>query len=227
MRPIRKWPKPSCLFPVPFLLALVACGTRTNPNVTPLMPLVNSVRDSSFPQLKDAEISIRDLRNDYIFLEARFTMASYFFNRRLHYTIFYNAEAARRHLPPDGLRAIVAHEMAHIDFFENQSRMGLAGLVRLLSPGFNMRFERRADLKAIALGYGPGLRVYRVWLYRNVPPARMDEKKRDYFSPDEIAAILRITKTNPQFMRDLERCVPRNYSEIEALAANSRMKCAE
>jgi hypothetical protein len=188
---------------------------------------VDSVRSASYPQLKEADISIRDLSSDSVYLETRFTMTSYFFGGRLRYMLFYNPEAARRQVPGEGLRAIVAHELAHIDYFQSQSRMGLAGLIRLLSPSFNMRFERRADLKAIALGYGPGLQAYRAWLYRNIPPERMNEKKRDYFSPEEIAAILRIAKTNPGFVRDLERCVPRNDAEIERLAGDLHMKCAE
>jgi hypothetical protein len=227
MRSISKWPKPAWLFPVPALLALVACGSQRPPDFRSITQLMNSVRDASFPELKGVDIAIRDLTSDYVFLEARFTMTSYFSRGRLGYMLYYNEEAVRRGVPPEGLRAIVAHELAHIDFFQNQSRMGLAGLIRLLSPSFNMRFERKADLRAIALGYGVGLQAYRAWLYRNVPPARMDEKKRDYFSPDEIAEILRLEKATPRFMGDLERCVPRNYAEIEALARNSRMKCAE
>jgi hypothetical protein len=227
MRSISKWPKPAWLFPVPALLVLVACGSQRTPDFRSIRQLMNSVRDASFPELKGVDIGIRDLTSDYVFLEARFTMTSYFSRGRLEYMLYYNEEAVRRGVPPEGLRAIVAHELAHIDFFRNQSRMGLAGLIRLLSPSFNMRFERKADLRAIALGYGSGLQAYRAWLYRNVPPARMDEKKRDYFSPDEIAEILRLEKANPQFMGDLERCVPRNYAEIEALARTSRMKCAE
>jgi hypothetical protein len=226
MRSIRKCPKAAWLFPVA-LPAFVVCGTRATSDASAFARIVNNVRAASFPELKDADISIRDLKSDCVFLEARFTMTSYFFNGRLRYMLYYNQKAARRDVPPEGLRAIVAHELAHIAFFQNQSRMGLAGLIRLLSPSFNMRFERAADVKAISLGYGPGLQAYRAWLYQNVPRDRLNEKKRDYFSPDEIAVILRIAKTNSRFMSDLERCVPRNYAEIEALARNPSGRCPE
>jgi predicted SprT family Zn-dependent metalloprotease len=83
--------------------------------------------------LEDAEITVYDLRSDFDYLQARFTVAS-FFTRKLHYMIFFNPEAIRRHVPDDGLRAIVAHELAHINFYESQSRMGLVSLVDLLWP---------------------------------------------------------------------------------------------
>src|SRR4051794_10473509 len=112
MRSIRKWPNPPSLFPVPALLALLALpalvmgGTRIGSDATALMELVNSVRIASFPELKDADISVRDLKSDHVFLETRFTITSYIFRRHLRYMLFYNSEAARRHVPPDGLRAI-------------------------------------------------------------------------------------------------------------------------
>jgi len=50
---------------------------------------------ASFPQLKDAEITVHRLRSDYIYLEARFTFASYFFERRLRYMVLFNPDALR------------------------------------------------------------------------------------------------------------------------------------
>src|SRR5262249_13965334 len=123
MRSILKWRKPPWLFPV---LMLTSCGAPARLDLTSITQLVNSTRASSFPGLKDAEINVRDLTSDSIFLEAQFTMASYVFGGRLRYVLSYNSEASRRHVPAEGLRAIVAHELAHIEFFQGQSRTGLA-----------------------------------------------------------------------------------------------------
>ena len=105
--------------------------------------------------------------------------------------------------------------------------MGLVSLVLLLSAPFAARFERAADLEAIWLGYGPGLESYRVWLYRNVPPSRMEEKRRDYFSPEEIEAILRAAQQNPQIMGVFSACVPRGLKEVERLSRDPRAPCPD
>lgn len=197
----------------------------TDPAFRDIEKIVNSVRRASYPQLEDAEITIHDLRSDYVYLEARFTFSSYFSAHRLRYMLSFNREALLRSVPEDGLRAIVAHELAHIDYYQSQSRMGLMGLVRLLSSSFTSRFERRADLATIALGYGPGLQSYRDWLYRNIPASRLDEKKRDYFSPVEIRAILRAERQNPEVMRAFAQCVPLSLADIEREAQNPAVAC--
>jgi len=190
-------------------------GRPTDPALSDIARIVDSVRAASYPRLSGEQITLREMRSDHIYLESRFTFMS-FFTPRLRYTILFNPEASARQIPPDGLRAIVAHELAHIDYYYGQSRMGLLGLVRLASARFAALFERSADLESIALGYGPGLSSYRTWLYRNIPDAWMDEKKRDYFSPEEIDAILKAVRRNPQIMRKFSACVPRNLAEIQA-----------
>jgi len=200
---------------------------ETDPAFQAIGTLVDSVRRASYPQLQNAEITVHDLRSDYVYLETRFTISSYFFERRLRYMLSFNPEALARGVPQDGLRAIVAHELAHIDYFQSESRMGLMGLVRLLSSSFTVRFERKADLQTIALGYGPGLQSYREWLYRNIPPRRMEQKKRDYFSPEEVAAILRAERQNPEVMRAFIRCVPLTLADIERAAQQPAEACRD
>ena len=187
----------------------------TDPASETLSGILQSVRDKSYPQLNDAMIMVRPLKSDSMYLEAQFTPASYFSPGRLHYVLLFNKEALARQVPAAGLRAIVAHELAHIDFYDRESRMGLFGLLRLLYPSFNANFERRADLEAIALGYGPGLEAYRAWVYRNIPADSVAAKKRDYFSPEEIEAILQAEKQSPGTLKAFKRCVPMNLGAIQ------------
>jgi hypothetical protein len=189
--------------------------------------VVDSVRRESYPQLKDAGITLKEMQSDYVYFETRFTFTSYFLGRKLNYMISVNPEVLARQVPPDGLRAIVAHELAHVDYFHNQSRMGLLGLVRLVSAPYNSRFERGADLETIALGYGPGLQSFRTWLYRNIPLNRMEEKKRDYFSPSEIQAILSAVQGNPQLIQTFVRCVPMDLAEIEREIQSPEGACSK
>jgi integrase len=156
------------------------------------------------------------MRGDSVYLEGRFTLVSFLFARHLRYLVLFNPEAAARQVPADALEAIMAHELAHIEYYDRRRRIALLGLIRLVRASFTVRFERGADLRAIALGYGPGLESYRRWLYRNIPASRIAQKKRDYFSPEEIEAILRAARDNPQMMDVFTACVPRSLAEIGA-----------
>jgi len=206
---------------------LAACGNSARNTPQPgsldsIKQIIHKVRQESFPRLSRADIAVYDLRSNSDYLQARFTVSS-FFSRKLQYLVFFNQEAIRRQAPADGLRAIVAHELAHISYYEDQSRMGLLSLVGLLMPSFTTRFERKADLDAITLGYGRGLQTFRTWLYRNIPPSRVAAKKRDYYTPEEIEAILRAEMNHSGIMSKFQRCVPRSLVEIneEVLAPSA------
>jgi hypothetical protein len=206
------------------LLAAHPDTARAAPPFEGIRQVIQSVRQASFPRLSRADIAVYDLRSDSDYLHARFTVSS-FFSRKLQYLVFFNEEAIRRQVPAEGLRAIVAHELAHISYYEDQSRMGLLSLVGLLGVSFTTRFERKADLDAIVLGYGRGLQTFRIWLYRNIPPAKVADKKRDYYTPEEIEALLRAETTHPGMMAKFQRCFPRNLEEINEEARAPAAGC--
>ena len=104
----------------------------------------------------------------------------------MRYEILVNPRLLLLQAPPDGVRAIAAHELAHVLYYKNNSRLRLLGMVRMLSFRWRSRFERDADREAIRRGFGPGLKAYRKWLYQNIPSDRVPEKMRDYLSPEEI-----------------------------------------
>lgn len=181
---------------------------------------------TSYPQLEQSKFKIGGITSDSTYLETRFTLTSFFFSRRLKYSIRFNPELMLRDVPAEGLRGIVAHELAHADYFHSHNRLALLGLVRLVFPSSRARFERGADLEAIDLGYGPGLKLFRLWLYQNVPTKRLREKKRDYFSPDEIDAIERARAQQPGIASALKKCVPLNLGAVERELANTGRPCS-
>ena len=206
------------------LLAAYGDTARAAPPFEGIKQVIQSVRQASFPRLSRADIAVYDLRSDSDYLQARFTVSS-FFSRKLQYLVFFNQEAIRRQVPAEGLRAIVAHELAHISYYDDQSRMGLLSLVALLVPSITTRFERKADLDAIVLGYGRGLQTFRIWLYGNIPTATVADKKRDYYTPEEIEALLRAETSHPGMMSKFQRCVPRNLEEINEEARAPAAGC--
>jgi hypothetical protein len=106
----------------------------------------------------------------------------------MHYVIRVNSAVALLAAPEEGKRAIIAHELAHLAYYANGNRVRLLGLIRLVSPGFRERFEKRADVEALRRGYAQGLKQYRIWLYQHVSADVLREKRRDYLTPEEIDA---------------------------------------
>lgn len=178
--------------------------------------IVDEIVKNSYPELKNTSIKIKsfDSRTDYF--RARFSFARFLTFRRLHYLIFVNPQVFEKNAPVEGIRAIIAHELAHIAYYRRHNRLELLGLMSLQSKNFNARFERGADLQAIKRGYGTGLREYREWLYQNIPAKQIAVKKRDYFSPAEIDLIVIATKEKPELIDYWIKTVPGNLNEIES-----------
>lgn len=175
--------------------------------------LMNEVIGSSYPELKGSTIRIKLFRSRSDYFKTRFGIPQYFFGR-MRYMVYVNSRLFELHAPEEGVRAIIAHELAHVLYFKGRNRVRLLGLVRLTSRGYTAKFERRADLKAIALGYGEGLKGYRQWLYGNVPASKLAEKQRNYFSPEEIEAILSASRTRPELLDYWVKQVPLSLDEI-------------
>jgi len=178
--------------------------------------LLNEIEAASYPELRGADIQVKLFESQSDYFRARFAAPQFLTGRRMRYIVFVNASVFTRRAPEEGVRAILAHELAHVLYFRRRNRLHLLGLVRLASKGFTARFERWADLQAIARGYGEGLKEYRKWLYQNIPVKNVSEKKRDYFSPEEINAIVSAAQRRPELLVYWLRHVPRSLKEILA-----------
>jgi hypothetical protein len=178
--------------------------------------IVREVVEKSFPELRGRRIEVRSFESESDYFKARFAIADLLAGRKMRYLIGVNAEVFEKGAPAGGIRAIVAHELAHVLYYASRKRLQLIGLTRLLSGDFTRDFERRADLIAIARGYGQGLGEYRKWLYKNIPAEKVREKKRKYFSPDEIEIILEILKEKPLMMERWLKNVPHRKEELSS-----------
>ena len=180
--------------------------------------LVAEIVKASYPELEDANIIVQTFRSSSDYFRARFSVSHFLTFRRLRCIIFVNPQVYEKAAPAGGIRAIIAHELAHAAYYRRRNRFELLGLVRLEAKSFTARFERGADLQAIKRGYGEGLKIYRAWLYQNIPPAKIAAKKRDYFSPEEIDLLLAAIRYKPALMDFWIKKVPRNALEIQASA---------
>lgn len=178
--------------------------------------IVEEIVKDSYPKLKNERIKIKtfDSRADYF--RSRFSVSRFLTFRNLYYLILVNPKIYKSGAPIDGIRAIIAHELAHVAYYERHNCFELLGLVALQSKSFTARFERGADLQAIKRGYGAGLIQYREWLYKNIPAKNISAKKRDYFSPEEIKLIIKSVEQKPELIDYFIENVPRNLDEIKS-----------
>jgi len=203
---------------VPSRAGLQAASTQTTKDlsgdaVIRTRVVVEEVIAASYPELKGADIRIKPFRSRSDYFKTSFGILQFFFVR-MRYLVFVNPRVFELQAPEGGIRAIVAHELAHIAYFKKRNRVRLLGLARLTSRRFTAKFERRSDLRAISLGYGEGLKDYRRWLYRNVPASKLAEKRRNYFSPEEIDAIGSALRARPELLEYWLKRVPLSLDGI-------------
>lgn len=213
----------ACVLPSAFAQSIVADGAYQKPQpitgnrqsaIERTRLIVEQVLKDSYPELKDATIQVQTFRSEADYFRMSFSFGRFLFGREMGYFIKVNPRVFQLNAPEEGVRAILAHELGHAFNFHRKKRIHLLGLFRLFSKNYTARFERRTDLQAISRGYGEGLKAYRQWLYGNIPAGKMADKRRNYFSPEEIAAIESKVKQKPELMQYWLKHVPRNLTEI-------------
>jgi hypothetical protein len=190
--------------------------TATEAAIKQTRVIVDEVIKASYPELAKTNIQVRAFNDDADYFRTIFSFNRFLLGRKMQYVIRVNPRLFELAAPEAGIRAIIAHELAHVFDFQGKNRVKLLGLVRLASKKSTARFERRTDLQAISRGYGEGLKTYRLWLYQHVPAKKLTEKKRNYFSPEEIDAIEAKLKANPSRLSYWFKHVPLKLEKITA-----------
>lgn len=192
-----------------------APGGEANDSIAAVRPEIQGVGRSSFPELIHIDLRVRPFRSQSDYFRTRFSWSRFLLFMRMRYFVDVNPALLLRQAPSDGTCAIVAHELAHVASLSRGNRIRRLGLIRLISERYTVKFERGADLEAIHRGYGDGLKAYRIWVYNHIPPDRLQQKLRTYFSPEEITAIQMKLQEQPDRFEYWNRHVPMNLQEIE------------
>ncbi|MEO7659037.1 MAG: hypothetical protein ABIV48_05430 [Pyrinomonadaceae bacterium] len=186
--------------------------------------LLDNVRLRSFPEISESDLNIKPFNSNSTFFKARFSFGRYFTFRNLKTTLYINPAVFDRGASDESVEAILAHELAHVLYYFDRNRLSLLGLIRLTCDDFEASFERKADLTAIARGYGPGLIEYRQWLYKNIPDNTLKKKMRNYFSPNEIVLLMDVLKTDPALFASFSKKIPRDIDQIVRATRNIDLK---
>ena len=190
-------------------------GGETNDAIPASGPIILKVRGSSFPELSHIELRVRAFRSQSDYFRTRFSLSRFLLFMPMRYFVDVNPRLFLRPPPSEGICAILAHELAHVVSLSRGNRVRRLGLIRLISRRYTVKFERRADLEAIHRGYGDGLKMYRTWVYAHIPPGKLQQKLRNYFSPDEITAIQVKLQEQPHLFQYWSDHVPTNLQEIQ------------
>ena len=188
---------------------------QRNPGIGAVGTVLQDIRDTSYPELVDVDLRVRSFRSQSDYFRTRFSLSRFLLPMRMRYFVDVNPALFQEQAPSDGVCAILAHELAHVVSLSRGNRIRRLGLVRLLFKGRTTKFERRADLEAIHRGYGGGLKDYRTWVYVHIPPSKLQEKRRNYFSPEEIAAIEKKLLEQPDLFAYWSEHVPTSLRAIQ------------
>jgi hypothetical protein len=178
--------------------------------------VILDVRAMSFSELEHVDLRVRTFRSQSDYLRTRFSFSRFLLLMPMQYFVDVNPALFQEQAPSDGVCAILAHELVHIVSLSRGNRIRRLGLVRLLSKRQTAKFERRTDLEAIHRGYGDGLRTYRKWVYAHISPDKLQEKRRNYFSPEEIGAIQILLQERPELFGYWRGHVPMSLQEIQS-----------
>jgi hypothetical protein len=177
--------------------------------------MILNVRATSFSELAHVDLRVRTFRSPSDFLRTRFSFSRFLLLMPMQYFVDVNPALFQGQALSDGVCAILAHELVHVVSLSRGNRIRRFGLVRLLSKRQTAKFERRTDLEAIHRGYGDGLKSYCEWVYAHIPPHKLPEKRRNYFSPDEIGAIQILLEKRPELFGYWNAHVPMSLQEVQ------------
>lgn len=172
-----------------FLLLFLALGARAETScLARVAEEITSLR-AAFPRLAGHNLVLETFDSGDSFFMARPRYAWRAPKDRI-YAVFVNKKLCQDPPPPDAEKAILAHELAHIEAYTEMGRMDLLGLgwAYAARPGGKTveAFEKAADDAAVKRGFAEGLARYREWLYLHVSPAAAARKKIIYRTPDEL-----------------------------------------
>jgi hypothetical protein len=197
--------------------SIADCRPESGTVVTSLQAVearMSEVRTVAFPELAGVDLRTRTFHSQSDYFRTRFSLLRFVLPIKMRYFVEVNPALFGQQAPPDGVCAVLAHELSHASSLSRANRIRRLELIRLLSAGYTTKFERRTDLEAIHRGYGDGLKSYRKWVYAHIPPARLPAKRRNYFSPEEIDAIQARLRDDPGQFQKWFRRVPLNLQEI-------------
>jgi hypothetical protein len=161
------------------------------PDVPGLQQSLTAVQAELFPELSGVAVVLDPISSTTSFFAANVDLQTFDAEPRDRtYTVQYAEELFALAPPAAGVVAILAHELAHVRDYTGMDTDAFAAFALEYAGGDVAAYERSTDEAALEKGCGTGLIEYREWLYAAVDDETEAEKRRDYYTPEEIQAWL-------------------------------------
>lgn len=180
------------------IVLLLACSggedTASSPQSCPQLMATDGtveqhlerVQRHLFPGLEGVPVELhRDLTSDQDFFTAAPDLTT-LDQRPRTYRVRTNVDIDALGVPRDAIVAILAHELKHVLDYTAMTDVEVVDFGLWYAEGDIAEYERATDLGSLERGCGEGLIAYRQWLYGVVDPETLEQKQRDYMTPEEI-----------------------------------------
>ena len=163
---------------------------RTPPASTAeVQEALDRVRADVYPELVDLSVALTEAEHeqDYFWAQPAFNTVSDP-PRERDYRVYVNTLMYPSPPPWSAVFAILVHELKHIADYTEMDTGEVVEFGAWYAEGDIADYERATDLYALEQGCATGLSAYRTWLYAHVDEETEQQKRRDYYTPEEIAA---------------------------------------
>lgn len=150
---------------------------------------LDGVRTDVYPYLSDLSITLTeaDDEQDYFWAQPAFSTVSDP-PRERDYRVYVNTRMYPNPPPWSAVFAILVHELKHIADYTEMDTGEVVEFGVWYAQGDIADYERATDLYALEQGCAVGLSAYRSWLYDHVDAETEQQKRIDYYTPEEIEA---------------------------------------
>jgi len=160
-----------------------------------LAALLDATRAAVYPELEGVSIGLRAVE-DLAYLRAWTELDTVALDdgRARTYTVEYDPVLLSDPPDPGALAAVLTHELGHVSDYVGMDSAGLVDFALWYASQDPMTsdelaaYERATDEQALTRGCAAGLARFREWVYAHADAEVEAEKRRNYYSPEEIDA---------------------------------------
>lgn len=168
------------------------CDSTTN--LEEIKALMRDLISDYFPNLehvhKENRLKIREFESEQYFFKTFFKLGHILKDKRVYF-IDVNTKLYECAPSKQSLVAILAHELKHIDDYQNFKSYELFKLgLKMIQKKSRSEYERATDYHVMGLGLATGIKEYRNWIYNQLTQKALNKKKCYYYTPEEINRFL-------------------------------------
>lgn len=182
---------------------------------------------TSYPELAGVKYKLYTFKDKTIRFRSNISIRSLFFGKRV-YRLGVNRKVLSDPPPPNALRAVLAHELAHTLYYHRRTRGQIIKTAKIFfNRDAQIDFERATDLEACARGFAPGLAEYREWIRSRMPENSAPKYGQTYYDVDELDELECVRQEQPELLRAWQDAPPRSLEEILTRRAEGSPQQAE